>query len=137
MIIYRATLDMPAELLRFVTRLLILERRLLGTPAGSRCLTCREQAILALRWFRDRTRPDRLAADHGISRATAYRYVAEAVAVLSAQAPGLDDNAVKLSGIRSVINISTGPILNFCGFLAISCHARSLALDWRSAGTWS
>lgn len=91
MIVYRATLDVPAELLRFVTRLLILERRLLGTPAGSRCLTCREQAILALRWFRDRTRPDRLAVDCGISRATAYRYVAEAVAVLSARAPGLDE----------------------------------------------
>lgn len=91
MITYRATLDVPAELLRFVTRLLILERRDRGTPAGSRCLTCREQAILALRWFRDRTRPERLAADHGISRATAYRYVAEATGVLSAQAPGLDE----------------------------------------------
>ena len=32
-----------------------------------------------------------LAADHGISRATAYRYVDEAVDVLSAQAPGLDE----------------------------------------------
>jgi hypothetical protein len=84
-------LDVPAELLRFVTRLLVLERRDRGTPAGSRCLTCREQAVLALRWFRDRTRPERLAADHGISRATAYRYIAEAADVLSAQAPGLDE----------------------------------------------
>jgi hypothetical protein len=91
LITYRATLDVPMELLRFVTRLLILERRDRGTPAGSRSLTCREQAILALRWFRDRTRPERLAADHGISRATAYRYVAEATDVLSAQAPGLDE----------------------------------------------
>jgi len=91
LITYRATLDVPTELLRFVTRLLILERRDRGTPAGSRCLTCREQAILVLRWFRDRTRPERLAADHGVSRATAYRYVAEATDALSAQAPGLDD----------------------------------------------
>jgi len=90
-ITYRATLDVPAELLRFVTRLLILERRDRGTPAGSRCLTCREQAILALRWFRDRTRPERLAIDHGVSRATAYRYVDEVTDVLSAQAPGLDE----------------------------------------------
>jgi hypothetical protein len=83
-------LDVPAELLRYLTRLLAAERRRRGTPARSRKLTCREQALLALRWFRDRTRPERLAADHGISRATAYRYVDEAVDVLSAQAPGLD-----------------------------------------------
>jgi len=84
-------LDVPAELLRYLSRLLAAERRRRATPAGSRKLTRRDQAILALRWFRDRTRIDRLAADHGISRATAYRYVAEAVDVLSAQAPGLDE----------------------------------------------
>ena len=72
-------------------KLLLAERRRRGTPARSRKLSCRDQAILALRWFRDRTRPERLAADHGISRATAYRYVDEAVDVLSAQAPGLDE----------------------------------------------
>ena len=91
MIPYRAMLDVPAELLRYVSRLLAAERRRRGTPARSRKLTCRDQAVLALRWFRDRSRPERLAADHGISRATAYRYVGEAVDVLSAQAPGLDE----------------------------------------------
>jgi hypothetical protein len=35
-------------------------------------LSCRDQAILVLRWFRDRTRIDALGRDHGISRATAY-----------------------------------------------------------------
>ena len=84
-------LDVPAELLRYLSRLLAAERRRRGTPARSRKLTCRDQALLALRWFRDRTRPERLGRDHGISRATAYRYVAEAVDVLSAQAPGLDE----------------------------------------------
>jgi len=88
---YRAMLDVPAELLRYLTRLLKAERRRRGTPAGSRKLTCRDQALLALRWFRDRTRIDRLAIDCKISRATAYRYVAEATGVLSAQAPGLDE----------------------------------------------
>jgi hypothetical protein len=86
---YRATLDVPAELLRYLSRLLAAERRLRGTPARSRKLTCRDQAILALRWFRDRTRIEALGRDHGVSRATAYRYVAEAVDVLSDQAPGL------------------------------------------------
>ena len=45
--------------------------------------------MLALRWFRDRTSPDALARDHGISRATAYRYLEEAVLVLAEQAPDL------------------------------------------------
>ena len=53
MIPYRAMLDVPAELPRYLS-------------------------------------PGRLAIDHGISRATAYRYIDEAVDVLSAQAPGLD-----------------------------------------------
>ena len=35
--------------------------------------------MLALRWFRDRTSPDALARDHGISRATAYRYLDEVI----------------------------------------------------------
>jgi hypothetical protein len=86
---YRAMLDVRAELLRYVSRLLAAERRRRGTPARSRRLTCRDQAILALRWFRDRTRIEALGRDHGVSRATACRYVAEAVDVLSEQAPGL------------------------------------------------
>ena len=91
MITYRATLDVPRELLRFVTRLLITERRLRGTPAGSRALTCREQAVLVLRRFRDRTRVEQLGRDHGVSRATACRYVAEGTDVLAAQAPDLHE----------------------------------------------
>jgi hypothetical protein len=86
-ITYRAMLDVPAELPRYLTGLLAAERRLRGTPAGSRKLTCREQGVLALRWFRDRTRIEALGRDHGVSRATAYRYFAEAVDVLSEQAP--------------------------------------------------
>jgi DDE superfamily endonuclease len=86
---YRAMLDVPAELLRYLSRLLAAERRRRGTPAKSRKLSCRDQAVLALRWFRDRTRIEALGRDHGVSRATAYRYVAEAVDVLSARAPGL------------------------------------------------
>ena len=89
MIPYRAMLDVPAGLLRYLSRLLAAERRRRSTPARSRKLTCYDQAKLALRWFRDRTRIEALGRDHGVSRATAYRYVAEAVDVLSAQAPGL------------------------------------------------
>jgi hypothetical protein len=88
---YRATLDVPAELLRYVSRLLAAERRRRFTAARSRKLTCRDQAVLALHWFRDRTRTESLGRDHGVSRATVCRYVAEAVDVLSAQAPGLPE----------------------------------------------
>jgi DDE superfamily endonuclease len=86
---YRATLDVPDGLVRFLARLLAAERRRRNTPARSRKLSCRQQAVLALRWFRDRTRIQALARDHRVSRATAYRYVDEAVDVLSARAPDL------------------------------------------------
>jgi DDE superfamily endonuclease len=61
------------ELASQVSGLLLAERRRRGTPRGSRKLTCYQQAVLGLRWFRDRTRIDALARDHGICRATAYR----------------------------------------------------------------
>ena len=89
MIAYRATLDVPRELVQFMAKLLAAERRRRGTPKGSRALTCFWEAVLVLRWFRDRTSPEALARDHGISRATAYRYVDEVVAVLADQAPDL------------------------------------------------
>jgi hypothetical protein len=82
-------LTSPRELAQSVSKLLADERRRRGTPRGSRALTCFWQAVLGLRWFRDRTSPDALARDHGISRATAYRYVDEVIAVLAGQAPDL------------------------------------------------
>jgi DDE superfamily endonuclease len=88
-IAYRATLDVPRELAQFTAALLAAERRRRGTPRGSRALTCFWQAVLGLRWFRDRTAPDALARDHGVSRATAYRYLEEVITVLSEQAPDL------------------------------------------------
>ena len=42
-----------------------------------------------MRWFRDRTTCVALARDHGISRATAYRYRDEVIAVLADEAPEL------------------------------------------------
>ena len=90
MIAYRATLDVPRELVQFVAKLLWEERRRRGTPAGSRALTCFWEAVLGVRWFRDRTCPEALARDHGVSRATGYRYVDEVIAVLAAQAPDLN-----------------------------------------------
>jgi hypothetical protein len=88
-IAYRATLDVPRELVQFTAKLLGAERRRRGAPKGSRALTCFWEAVLGLRWFRDRTAPEALAHDHGISRATACRYRDEVIAVLAGQAPDL------------------------------------------------
>jgi hypothetical protein len=88
-IAYRATFDVPRETVQFTAQLLAAERRRRGTRRGSRALTCFWQAVLGLRWFRDRTSPDVLARDHGISRATAYRYLDEVIGVLADQAPDL------------------------------------------------
>jgi DDE superfamily endonuclease len=90
-ITYRATLDVPRELAQFVGRLLHTERRLRGTRAGTRALSCFWQAVLGLRWFRDRTDPTALARDHQVSRATAYRYLDEVIEVLAEQAPDLHE----------------------------------------------
>jgi hypothetical protein len=88
-IVYRATVDVPRELVWFVAKLLLAERRKRGTPRGSRALSCFWQAVMGLRWFRDRTTADALARDHGVSRATVYRYLDEVIIVLAEQAPDL------------------------------------------------
>ncbi|WP_407924362.1 transposase family protein [Actinokineospora pegani] len=63
-------------------RLLHDERRRRGTRKDSRALTCCRQAVLGLRWFRQRADVTALGRDHGISRATAYRYLDEDIEVL-------------------------------------------------------
>jgi hypothetical protein len=67
-------LEVSAELLRYLSGLLVGECRRRATPARSRKLNCREQATLALRWFRNPTPVETLGPDHGMSRATACRY---------------------------------------------------------------
>jgi hypothetical protein len=89
-IAYRATHSTsPGELAQFAAGLLRAGRRRRVIPEGSRALRCFWQAVAGLRWFRDRTTPDALAREAGISRATACRYLDEVVAVLAAQAPDL------------------------------------------------
>jgi hypothetical protein len=88
-ITYRATLDVPRDLVRHLAKLLSAERHRRGTRKATRALTCFGQAVLALRWFRDRTDPAALARDHRISRATAYRYLDEVITVLADTAPEL------------------------------------------------
>jgi DDE superfamily endonuclease len=87
-ITYSATLDVPTDTATLLTDLLIAERRRRGTGIGARAATCRTQAILVLRWFRDTGMPT-LARDAGVSPATGYRYLHEGIDVLAARAPDL------------------------------------------------
>ncbi|MFI7650847.1 transposase family protein [Micromonospora sp. NPDC049460] len=91
MIAYPAMVDVPRELVRHLARLLATERRARGTRRGTRALTCFYQALLVLVWFRKAEDKTLLGAGFGVSRATAYRYVSEGVAVLAAQAPDLHE----------------------------------------------
>lgn len=91
MIAYRAMLDVPRELVGYVSGLLAAERRERGTRRRSRALTCWNQALFVLAWFRKREDLAVLGAGFGISRATAYRYHDEAIGVLAGQAPDLHD----------------------------------------------
>jgi hypothetical protein len=88
-ITYGATLDVARELTLFVAGVLRSERRARGTRRRRRALTPYRQAVLVLRWFRDATPVHRLATDHRISLATAYRYLHEAITALAGQAPDL------------------------------------------------
>jgi DDE superfamily endonuclease/Helix-turn-helix of DDE superfamily endonuclease len=88
-IAYRAMVDVPRELVQYLGRLLAAERRAKGTRRGTRSLTCFYQALLVLVWFRKAEDVTLLGAGFGISRATAYRYRDEGIAVLAAQAQDL------------------------------------------------
>jgi hypothetical protein len=86
---YRVILDVPFQLVVFVSELLAGHRREIGTRYGTRALTCWKQAVFTIAWFRDRPDIRRLGAGFGISQATAYRYKDEAAEVLAAKAPTL------------------------------------------------
>lgn len=91
MITYRATLDVPTQTLIQLTRWLLAHRRARGTRKGMRAATCRTQALMVLRWFRDDTTVRMLALDAHLPISTAYRYLHEGIDVLASQAPDLHD----------------------------------------------
>jgi len=85
---YRVMLDVPVDLIWFVSGLLAA-RRSIGTRKKTRKLTCYRQVLFGLAWFRDRGSVPRLGAGFGLSQATAYRYLGEVIDVLAEKAPGL------------------------------------------------
>ncbi|GAA1909212.1 hypothetical protein GCM10009753_45790 [Streptantibioticus ferralitis] len=98
MVTYAAMLDVPRCTVEFVARRLATRRRRLRTSRGSRALSPSRQAVLVLRWFRERGCVHCLARDAGVSQATGYRYLHECIGVLGAQAPDLYDVLKRCQG---------------------------------------
>jgi hypothetical protein len=130
-IAYRATLDVPRELAAFTSRLLAAGRRRRGTPRGSRKLTCYWQAVLGLRWFRDRTAIGALARDHGVSRATGCRYVDEVIGVLAAEAPELPEALARAMADGLAFVILDGKIIP-----ADRCREKTTSVKGESVDLW-
>jgi hypothetical protein len=121
-IAHRATLDVSRALVQYVARLLHEERRLRGTPHGSRALSPFWQAVMVMRWFRGERDVPKLGRDHRVSRATAYRYIHEGIEVLAAQAPDLPEalDRAEAQGLAFLILDGTLIPIDRCGEQAIS-----------------
>lgn len=102
---YTASLTVRDETVFFLTALLHLRRRNLGTRKGRRSLSPYKQAILVLRWFLDGTRVKQLASDNHIGKSTAYDYLHEGIDVLAQRAPNLESALLvaKMAGYSHVI----------------------------------
>src|SRR4051794_40306174 len=88
---HRASLDVPAPVLRTVSGWIARHRRRPGARPWQRAATVHAQVLLALRWLPHRADLHTLARDSQISDATAYRYLHEALDVIASHAPDLHD----------------------------------------------
>jgi hypothetical protein len=88
---HRASLDVSASVLKAVTGWIARHRRRPGSRPAQRAGTVHAQVTLVLRWLRHRLDLRTLAADAGLSIATAYRYLHEALDVIADHIPTLDD----------------------------------------------
>ncbi len=91
MLSYRASLDVSRDLAQAIARLPLAHRTRIGTRRDRRALGCFAQAVLLLRFMRQRAAVADLARDNAVSLKTAYRYLHEALDVLAAQAPELSE----------------------------------------------
>ena len=87
----RARLDVSAPVLRAVTGWIARHRHRPGARPAQRAGTVHSQVVLMLRWLRHRLDLRTLAIQAGLSIATAYRYLHEALDVIAAHAPDLDE----------------------------------------------
>ncbi|QHO90539.1 IS5/IS1182 family transposase [Actinomyces sp. 432] len=91
MLSYRATLDVPVTTARTVSRWITAHRRHHDARPWQRAATSWAQAVMLLRWLIEAPAVTTVARDAGVSPATAYRYLHEALDVVSSKAPDLPD----------------------------------------------
>ncbi|MFC1402430.1 MULTISPECIES: IS5/IS1182 family transposase [Streptacidiphilus] len=100
MLVYPSGISLSSSTLQFLARHLRQRRREIGSRW--RRLSARRQALLALAHLRCGDTYSQLAAAFDIGIATVYRYVREAVEVLSALAPSLEQ-AVRTAAAKAFV----------------------------------
>ena len=88
---YRATLDVPIATVRTISGWLTAHRRAYDIRPHQRACTTWGQAVLVLRWLKEGTDVRTLARDAGVSQATGYRYLHEALEVVAQRSPEITD----------------------------------------------
>jgi hypothetical protein len=134
---YRVMLDVPKDLIWFVSRLLAARRREIGTRKGTRRLGCYKQALFALAWFRDKGDIPRLGRGFGLSQSTAYRYLDEVIEVLAARAPGLREQLERALAEGTPYLILDGKIVDTdrCREKTVSrMGGRAMSMTWPRPG---
>lgn len=131
MIAYGAILDVPRELVTFVASLLAARRQARGTRRATRALDCFRQALFVLVWFRERRDVALAGKGFGISRATAYRYLNEAIDVLAAQAPELTEALQRVADVGFSHVVLDGEIVD-----ADRCRTKKLSTKGKFIDAW-
>jgi hypothetical protein len=128
---YPVMLDVPVDLIWFVSGLLAVRRRSIGTRKKTRKLSCYRQAVFGLAWFRDKGSIPRLGAGFGLSQATSYRYIDEVIDVLAARAPGLREALERALAEGIPYVILDGKIVD-----SGRCHEKTLSRKGKEIDLW-
>ena len=128
---YRVMLDVPRDLIWFVSGMLAARRHSIGTRKKTRDLGCYRQAVFGLAWFRDKGSIPRLGAGIGLSQATSYRYVDEVIDVLAERAPGLRQALERALAGGTPYVILDGKIVD-----SDRCHEKTLSRKGREIDLW-
>jgi hypothetical protein len=124
-------LDVPADLIWFVSGLLAARRRSVGIREKTRKLGCYRQAVLGLAWFRDKGSIPRLGAGFGVSQATACRYLDEVIGVLAEQGPGLREALERALAEGTPYVILDGEIVG-----RDRCHEKTTSRKGKEIDLW-